>query len=165
MVKKILRIFTIIVAIIFIIFYSICFAMVIWEIPKSYNNTPRENSNITAVTDFDTDFDTAEYPSLEVDEETYACGNMSISVWVQGLKEETIIHLYRNEAIILTDFLKYTEYNEEICRCMPEYTVETMFGTYGLSLSCPYVRYGDYQKGLTGAQVSDIKKILSKGLK
>lgn len=125
------------------------------------NNKNPSNETTTSVVDEGTELPSY-YPSLEIPDPPGVCGNLSISIYRPGLKEQSKVEIYGNDAIVLTNFLNYIEYNEESCRCMPEYTIETMFGTYGLNLSCPCVRFGDYQRGLTGMQVSDLKKIISK---
>lgn len=63
----------------------------------------------------------------------------------------------------LTDFLRWLELGEEVCRCLPEYYVETEFGTgeYGINLSAGYVRFEGRQTQLTQEQVEWLQGVLN----
>ena len=56
----------------------------------------------------------------------------------------------------LTDFLRWLDYDDGICRCLPEYYVKTEFSAseYGINLSEGYVRYQGGQTQLTEEQLT-----------
>jgi hypothetical protein len=68
--------------------------------------------------------------------------------------------------VALTDLLLYLDYQEGICRCLPEYSVETEFSEepYGVNLSSGYARHGEGQVELTEEQVELIRDILDRNL-
>ena len=68
--------------------------------------------------------------------------------------------------VAATDLLLYLDYQEGICRCLPEYMVETEFSDepYGISLTEGYARHGDSQVDLTQEQVELIHDILERNL-
>lgn len=70
------------------------------------------------------------------------------------------------DSVALTDLLLYLDYQEGICRCLPEYMVETEFSEepYGISLTEGYARHGDSQVDLTQEQVELIREILDRNL-
>lgn len=64
-------------------------------------------------------------------------------------------------SVALTDLLRHLDYSEGICRCLPEYTVDTEFGTaYGINLTAGYARYKGGQVSLTAEQIKEIKAIM-----
>lgn len=68
-----------------------------------------------------------------------------------------------DDSVALTDLLLYLDYKDDICRCMPEYTVDTEFGEgYGINLTESYARYGDKQTALTEEQVTEIREIIER---
>ena len=66
------------------------------------------------------------------------------------------------ESVRLTDILANLDYDpQKYCKCRPEYTVDTEFGTgYGINLTESYVKYNGGQAELTAAQVEEIRKII-----
>ena len=65
------------------------------------------------------------------------------------------------DSVALTDLLRWLDYRDGICRCLPEYEVDTEFGSvYGLNLSQGYVRCGDAQVQLTREQLDQIQEIV-----
>ena len=63
----------------------------------------------------------------------------------------------------LTDLLLYLDYSGNVCRCLPEYSVDTEFGTgYGVNLTEGYARFGGGQADLTEEQVEQIREILER---
>ena len=64
-------------------------------------------------------------------------------------------------SVALTDLLRHLDYKEGICRCLPEYTVDTEFGTgYGINLTEGYARYNGCQVSLTAEQIKEITAIM-----
>lgn len=67
------------------------------------------------------------------------------------------------DSVALTDLLRYLDYSGGVCRCLPEYNVDTEFGTgYGVNLTDHYARRGDGQADLTEEQVNQIREILER---
>lgn len=70
----------------------------------------------------------------------------------------------------LTDFLRWLNYSDEVCRCIPEYYIKTEFSNseYGINLSEGYVRFEDKQCQLTQEQAqwlqTMIKEIVSENM-
>lgn len=65
-------------------------------------------------------------------------------------------------SVELTDFLRFLDYSGDICRCLPEYTVDTEFGTgYGINLEDGYARHEGKQVSLTQEQVTRLKEIMN----
>ena len=63
----------------------------------------------------------------------------------------------------LTDLLLYLNYGGDVCRCLPEYSVDTEFGTgYGVNLTAGYVRHDGGQADLTEEQTELIREILER---
>ena len=67
------------------------------------------------------------------------------------------------DSVALTDLLLYLDYSGNVCRCLPEYSVDTEFGTgYGVNLTEGYARFGGGQADLTEEQVEQIREILER---
>lgn len=101
---------------------------------------------------------------LEHEEAVY-CGNTVTSVtkekWAGG--EPWTAAFWGDDSVALTDLLRYLDYSGDVCRCLPEYTVDTEFGEgYGVNLSEGYARYGEGQADLTAEQVELIQGILDR---
>ncbi len=82
---------------------------------------------------------------------------------------QTTLHLkdgdhtfWGGNSVTLTDLLLHLDYDpDRICRCMPEFTVDTEFGTgYGIHLSQGYARCEKGQAALTEEQIQTIRQIL-----
>lgn len=68
-----------------------------------------------------------------------------------------------DDSVALTDLLRYLDYSGDVCRCLPEYSVDTEFGTdYGVNLTEGYARHNGGQTDLTEEQVSEIREILER---
>ena len=79
------------------------------------------------------------------------CGNTVTTVYEE---DGGTYSFWGSDSVSLTDILLHLSYEEGCCRCIPEYTVDTEFGTgYGLNLSEAYARYGGKQATLTEEQV------------
>ncbi len=93
------------------------------------------------------------------------CGNtvttVSRDTWAGGEPWEA--SFWGDDSVALTDLLRYLDYSGDICRCLPEYVVDTEFGTgYGVSLTEGYARFGGGQTDLTEEQVQEIREILER---
>lgn len=88
------------------------------------------------------------------------CGNTVTSVrsWPDG--EE--VSFWGGDSVTLTDIVINLDYNPDaICRCAPEYGVDTEFGDgYGVNLTNAYVRCDAGQASLTAEQVETIQDII-----
>lgn len=95
------------------------------------------------------------------------CGNtmtiVSQSQEILSNEKPWEISFCGNDSVKLTDLLRYLNYSEDICGCLPEYTVETEFGTgYKINLTKGYVQYDSNQVSLTEEQVTLIKEIFNR---
>lgn len=90
------------------------------------------------------------------------CGNTWTTVTcVDPGREEWSAGFMGGTSVALTDFLRWLDYSGPICRCLPEYRVDTEFGMgYGINLTDGYVRYGQGQAALTGEQVEWLRELL-----
>ena len=91
------------------------------------------------------------------------CGNtVTKVVFPYSGQEEWSVSFWADQSVALTDFLRWLDYSDPICRCLPEYRVTTEFGgDYGISLSQGYVRCGQKQVNLTQQQTEELRQILS----
>ena len=91
------------------------------------------------------------------------CGNTVTEVTLDG---ETY-SFWGDDSVALTDIVINLAYNSEaICRCLPEFTVDTEFGNgYGVNLSDHYVRCEAGQALLTAEQAEKIRGILERNCK
>ncbi len=91
------------------------------------------------------------------------CGNTVTTVTRKTPGEPLELTFWGSDSVALTDLLRYLDYHEDICRCLPEYNVDTEFGTgYGINLTESYVRYDGKQVSLTAEQVQTIQDILDR---
>lgn len=99
-------------------------------------------------------------------EEVGYCGNTITKVRQNERLEEDPweVSFWGSDSVALTDLLIHLDYSGEICRCLPEYYVDTEFSqeAYGLNLTSGYVRYGEGQVELTQEQVELIQGILER---
>ena len=85
------------------------------------------------------------------------CGNTQTTVYFDGDKYTFM----GGNSVTLTALLNSLKYEQEICKCLPEYTVDTEFGTgYGINLIEGYVRYQGKQQKLTSEQLKTVKEII-----
>ena len=93
------------------------------------------------------------------------CGNTvtTISRETRLGGEPWEVSFWGDDSVALTDLLLYLDYSSDICRCLPEYNVDTEFGTgYGVNLTEGYVRHDGGQVSLTAEQVEKIQAILDR---
>lgn len=106
----------------------------------------------------------AEANVVEHDPEGY-CGNTITTVRCMrtGEQEENWERSFWGGASVgLTDFLRWLDYDDGMCRCLPEYYVKTEFSPseYGINLSDGYVRFEGKQTQLTQAQLDYLQELL-----
>lgn len=87
------------------------------------------------------------------------CGNTITTVRCEkpGKQEERWERTFMGGTSVgLTDFLRWLDFSEDICRCLPEYYVDTELSEaeYGISLTGGYVRHEGKQCQLTEEQVA-----------
>ncbi len=96
--------------------------------------------------------------TLEHDPAGY-CGNTVTTVSCEAWE----VSFWGGDSVALTDLLLYLDYSGDVCRCLPEYTVDTEFGTgYGVNLTEGYARHDGGQVPLTAEQVEEIRGILDR---
>ena len=90
------------------------------------------------------------------------CGNTQTTVTYPYGGEAEWSHTFMGgNSVALTDLLRWLDYGRPVCRCLPEYRVDTEYGTdYGVNLSQGYVRHGDGQAELTEVQVEELRERL-----
>lgn len=100
----------------------------------------------------------AQQPQTVEDPVTGYCGNTLTTVYLG----EEIYTFWGGDSVTLTDILINLDYKpEKVCRCLPEFTVDTEFKTgYGVNLTEGYVRCADGQADLTAQQVQCIQQII-----
>ncbi len=86
------------------------------------------------------------------------CGNMTAEIHMDGADYS----LSGTDAVTLTDILYFLPYSEEnLCRCMAEFTVNTEMGSgYEINLTEYFVRHQGGQASLTEEDAQQIQSIL-----
>ena len=95
----------------------------------------------------------AAQPQISKDPEMLYCGNTFTKIY----KNDVQYGFDGSRSVDLTDLLIHLQYTEPVCDCLPEYTVDTEFGTgYGISLDGCYVRHDGRQVSLTQEQTARV---------
>lgn len=86
------------------------------------------------------------------------CGNIQTTLYI-GEKSYTFMY---GHSVTLSDILVNLNYDPmKVCRCAPEYKVDTEFGTgYGINLTQGYARCEKGQADLTQEQIGQIQTII-----
>lgn len=95
----------------------------------------------------------------------YYCGNTvtTVSRETGPGAESWETSFWGSDSVELTDLLLHLDYSGPVCKCLPEYKVDTEFGTgYGVNLTEGYVRHDGGQVSLTAEQVEEIQAILDR---
>lgn len=95
------------------------------------------------------------------------CGNTRTRISLANTEggEPASLSFWGEDSVALTDLLRYLDYNEDVCKCVPEYHVDTDFnfdGGYDISLTGHYARCNGRQVNLTQEQVNLIQDILDR---
>ena len=87
------------------------------------------------------------------------CGNTITTVYFD---DNNSYEFWGGESVTMTDILINLDYRKnKLCKCLPEYTVDTEFGTgYGINLTEGYARCDKGQADLTQEQISELKDII-----
>ena len=93
------------------------------------------------------------------------CGNTVTTVRYAPMGktgEEWERSFWGGHSVSLSDFLRWLNYDDGTCRCLPEYYVKTEFAAseYGINLSDGYVRFEGKQCQLTEEQTQWLKTTL-----
>ena len=93
------------------------------------------------------------------------CGNTVTTVRCEKLgkqEERWEKSFWGGTSVGLTDFLKWLNYDDGICRCLPEYYVKTELSAseYGINLSEGYVRFEGKQIQLTDEQLKYLQETI-----
>ena len=119
-------------------------------------------------TEKDHDHQLTEGDNIVPHEDIGYCGNTitKVSPEPRTSGEDWKASFWGGDSVALTELLIHLDYSGEICRCLPEYYVDTEFSQeeYGLNLTSGYVRYGEGQAELTQEQVELIREILDRNL-
>lgn len=100
----------------------------------------------------------AAQPQISKDPEMLYCGNTFTTIYENNVQ----YGFDGSRSVDLTDLLVHLQYTDPVCNCLPEYTVDTEFGTgYGISLSGGYVRHDGRQVSLTQEQTDEIADIFT----
>lgn len=144
------------------------------------NTSMTENTDYVSITDSDTSTPVINDTEEEQEENTHIhqlsnepntieheiagyCGNTVTTVACHINNSEAVWEksFWGSHSVNLTDLLLYLDYSGDICRCLPEYTVNTEFGEdYGINLTDGYVRHDGGQANLTAEQVEEIQTII-----
>ncbi len=69
------------------------------------------------------------------------------------------------DAALMTKMLQELDYRKEnLCRCLPEYTVKTKYGSYGISLNQSYARCDKGQAELSDEQLKFAEEVINKAM-
>lgn len=139
-----------------------------WERLESGTLEDIPEETLTALEDLGWDFcldvhAPAAEPQTVEDPVTGYCGNTVTEVTLDG---ETY-SFWGDDSVTLTDIVINLAYDPEaVCRCLPEFTVDTEFGDgYGVNLTGSYVRCEAGQASLTAEQTEIIRGIMERNCK
>ena len=98
-------------------------------------------------------------PQTVDDPVTGYCGNTWTTLHLPNGQDYSFMY---GHSVTLTDILANLNYDPmKVCRCLPQYTVDTEFGTgYGINLAEGYARCDKGQTDLTKEQVETIREII-----
>mgnify|MGYP003302897622 FL=1 len=91
------------------------------------------------------------------------CGNTITTVRYEAMGKSTESwekSFWGGTSVGLSDFLRWLDYDDGTCRCLPEYYVKTEFSAseYGINLSVGYVRFEGKQVQLTSEQLDFLQQ-------
>lgn len=90
------------------------------------------------------------------------CGGVTVTQWSWDGGETQTFPVIGGDAAALTELLSSLDYSGWACDCLPEYTVETSGGSYGVNLTERYVRLEDRQTELTEAQAALLTELFAR---
>jgi hypothetical protein len=130
------------------------------SVSAEFSLEPNQDKNQTQTIVFGEEHthQTASEPQTVADPISGYCGNTQTTVYIDG---EAYTFMY-DHSVTLTDILINLAYDpNKICRCRPEYTVDTEFGKgYGINLTAGYARCEKGQADLTKEQIDQIRTII-----
>ena len=87
------------------------------------------------------------------------CGNTQTTIYFENDKSYTFMS---GNSVIMTDILVNLKYDKnKLCKCLPEYKVDTEFGIgYGINLTEGYARCDKGQADLTQEQIDKLQEII-----
>ncbi|MBR4072496.1 MAG: hypothetical protein IKK24_01020, partial [Clostridia bacterium] len=87
------------------------------------------------------------------------CGNTQTTIYFEDNKSYTFMS---GNSVTMTDILVNLDYDKnKLCKCLPEYKVDTEFGTgYGINITSGYARCDKGQADLTKEQIDKLKQII-----
>lgn len=90
------------------------------------------------------------------------CGGVTVTQWSWDSGETQTFPVIGGDAAALTELLSSLDYSGWACDCLPEYTVETSGGSYGVNLTERCVRLEDRQAELTEAQAALLTELFAR---
>lgn len=136
-----------------------------WKLLEEGTLEDVPEETLTALEELGWDFcrdvhEPAAEPQTVADPVSGYCGNTVTTVALDG--EE--YSFWGGDSVTLTDIVINLAYDpESVCRCLPEFTVDTEFGDgYGVNLTESYVRCEAGQAALTAEQAETIRGILER---
>ncbi len=87
------------------------------------------------------------------------CGNTMTTIYFDSDEKFTFMS---GNSVVMTDILANLDYKKEkICKCLPQYRIDTEFGTnYGINIAEGFVRCDKGQAELTQNQIDELKEII-----
>lgn len=140
---------------------AIAYWHIITEIPK--DKAPKSTENITVYLNgvkvsrhshsTATEEQTVDEPFVGY------CGNTQTTIYFHNGESYTFMS---GNSVVVTDMLLNLRYDKnKLCKCLPEYTIDTEFGLgYGVNLSEGYARCDKGQADLTEEQVAKLEEII-----
>lgn len=127
--------------------------------PSPEVSAPAEEPSAPAEPD-EPEHQPADEPLVTAEPDMLYCGNTVTTITVDG----TDYSFWGDDSVVLTDLLLHLVYDPDaICRCPPEYKINTEFGSgYGVNLTNSYARSPDGQVSLTEEQVDLIQAIIDR---
>ncbi len=101
----------------------------------------------------------ADTPQTVSDPYVGFCGNTQTTVYFNGKSSGAFMY---GDSVYLTELLLNLDYDpKKLCKCRPEYTVDTEFYQgYGINLTDGYARCDKGQAELTESQVEKVRQIV-----
>lgn len=100
----------------------------------------------------------------EIEHEPFGyCGNTITKIRAADATNADERSFWGGDSVELTDLLRFLDYSEPTCKCLPEYTVDTEFESgYGINLTEGYARHGDGQAQFTAEQLAAVRNIINR---
>lgn len=102
-------------------------------------------------------------PNVIEHERVGYCGNTVTALRCRVGGDRWERSFWGGDSVTMTDLLRFLDYSGEVCRCAPEYTVDTEFGKgYDLNLTQGFARHDGGQTDLTPEQLETLRSIIDR---